>query len=298
MAKTKDKSKVVNTNKINNYFGKSSHKIYCDSLLEQVQQSTRESEPKETRQNSLNPSTIGSEKEATLEEYDALRKKCKDLELQNSKLVKDNRALKKLLDASKSTNLYKDLKITRLKASNSVAESSEPKSMLFKDYESYFTHSEMKGLRSFGKGKRKDAAFITSCVKFVYQGDVVRIRKKCSGDRRIKGKEPISPDKKELLTKMFNERLEADQTNDENGFERCGRLNRLIGDAIYNLTKRQPLELKHESTSNAQVISESNVMINNTQPPTTATLGFITHLQTQFGSTPSQFMPVFFNSIE
>lgn len=238
---SKYKSKNIAKNGINKYFFKSIDKIYSDSILEQVeQQNSLNIEQKKSDDLSLIQSTVDIDTNNLLEANKILEKKCKDLESANAKLMKDNRALKKLLDASKSMNLFKDVKIKQLRSTESVCmtESSVDNRMLFKSHEAYFTAAEIKDLRSLGKGKRKDAAFITKCVDFLYKSDKTQILNKCSGDRKIKGKTPISPHKQESLAKMLQERVEADKTSDEDDFERCSRINRLMGDAIYNLTKR------------------------------------------------------------
>lgn len=217
-------------------------KIYGDAILEQIEQQSIviNGEIKKNEEFLLIQNSDDIEKVDLLKANELLQKKCSDLQSANSKLMKDNRALKKLLEASKSMNLYKDVKIKQLKftENTNVAESVPEKRMLFKEFDSHFTAAEIKEIRSFGQGKRKDAAFVTKCVDCLYKGDKSQILHKCSGERKIKGKTPISPEKRELLSKMLVERVEADKTSEEEDFERCDRLNRLMGDAIYNLTKR------------------------------------------------------------
>lgn len=259
-------------NSIENYFGKSADPIYVQRLREEIlaeglQNSVLESQP-----------TIENQSEdfkLLQKQYIDLQKKCEELEKQNTKLWNDNRALKKLLDKSKNLNLCKDIKIQQIKSNqiaveplkvqnNTVLISNGPvqvpngqKKMLFMRYEEHFSPQQLMELRSLGIGKRKDAAFVTKCLEYIYQGKISVIQKRVAGDRRLKGKEPISPIKRRVLSEMLIERVEAEATDEFTSTERCDRLNRLLGDAIQTLTRRRVPNGEVES-----VITTTNQNVN------------------------------------
>lgn len=62
---------------------------------------------------------------------------------------------------------------------------------------------------------------------------------KYAGNRKIKGKSQITPNKKVLMQMLLNERVASEGCDVELVIERCDRLNRLLGDGLYTITKRQ-----------------------------------------------------------
>lgn len=245
--------KSIQKNGIESYFGKSADPIYIQRLREEIEEGGLQNK-------SLESPTVDADKSDELKllqnQLFDLQKKYEELQKQNSKLLGDNRVLKKLLDKAKSLNLCKDVKIQQLKSSigangsshvvmpnesvmESVQMSIKSKQMLFQKYEEHFSAAQLMELRSHDKGKRRDAAFITKCIEFIYQGDMSIISGKVSGERRLKGKEPISPVKRNILSEMLTERIMAEGCDENLTVERCDRLNRLIGDGIYTLVKRR-----------------------------------------------------------
>lgn len=197
---------------------------------------------------------------ALKERYIVLENKCKELTLHNQKLTKDNRVLKKMLDASKSLNLCKDLTIKNLShqsttqtvTSNNVITNDTPK-ILFGNYEHHFSEMGMNSLRSIGKGKSKDAIFIATCLEYLYGGDVSKLAVKSSGDRKTKGKSQITPNKKIVMQNLLDERVESENCDEHTFSERRGRLNRLIGDGLYTITKRRMPKNHTEITAKSTV---------------------------------------------
>lgn len=195
MSKKTIKKSVDNnqSNKINNYFGQL-HPLYQQRIEEELEKQQNESNdleaaPIEVDQNVFTPEAQSVDKIRILEQ------KCRELEEKNSKLMHDNRALKKLLDKANSMNLYKDIKIKSLKT-NVESNAQGEKILLFNDQETHFTPAQMKVLRSVARGKRNDIRFMKHCVEFIYGGDVSKISKKCSGERKLKDKSPVTPEKK------------------------------------------------------------------------------------------------------
>lgn len=120
--------------------------------------------------------------------------------------MKDNKVLKKLLNESRDMNLYKDIKIicTKTSAKEIVVPRavSRENDSLFKSYESKFSSSQIKILRSMGSSQRNDSKLIKHCVEYIYDGNVEQLKTKYSGGRKIKDKFPITPEKK--ITDIFD----------------------------------------------------------------------------------------------
>lgn len=235
-------------------------------------------------------STDGDEQtiERMVEKIEALEKKCEELleknvglKTQNSKLQKDNRILKKMLESSKNLNLCKDVKIQKLTAASATTTSngvsnnvnqtkSNTKQVLFADHEQHFSSIQLNKLRSIEKGKRRDSAFISKCLEFLYDGNTEIIAGKHSGNRKLEGKSMVSPAKKVLMEQLLNERVESEGIDGGDFLERSSRLNRLIGDGIYTLTKRRaPADMNHQTPktvtqSTTQI--QLNPMVNTLQP--------------------------------
>lgn len=181
---------------------------------------------------------------------DSLENKCKELAVKNTRLMNDNSALKKLLDASKSVNMSKDIQLLRLKSANTnVSDSSsiganrlEPKrTTVFSNFAAHFTPEELIELNSVGKGKPQDANFIATCLKFLYKSDIKKLSTKCAGARNLKGKTTITPEKKTLMADLLAARVQSEGVDETLVVTRCGRLNRIIGDGIHTNIKRKTI---------------------------------------------------------
>lgn len=241
------RAKLDKSNNIKNYFGSAIDPIFQDRLNEEIQaQELVELETNNVSNFAVN-STIESGDQESIAELKKriliLKEKCENLPKENTKLLKDNRALKKIVDSSKSVNLYKDFQIQKLKnrsaheVDNVLASPSA--SLLYNKFTKYFTNTQLRSLRSIGKGKKSDLNFVTKCLDYLYGGDVKIIAGKCGGNKKMKEKTLITPQKKTLMLTMLNERIESEGVTDEINIERLQRLNRMIGDGIYSITKRQ-----------------------------------------------------------
>lgn len=258
------KRRISQKNSIESYFGKAVAPIYNKRLREEIAENIsvnnfENDAEKSCELNSGNVNRPNENTDALYARISALEKTCEELtneneilkktnvilEKENAKQKKDNGALKKLLDSSKSMNLLKDLKIEKLKTltlTQSVVgdtiENNNPMQLPFREHEMYFSSEQMLELRSIGKGKARDSSFITKCLTYFYGGSIDVIAGKCSGPKRMKGKTCVSPDKKSLMGNMLNERVECEGVEEAIFLERTERLNRLIGDGIYNIVKR------------------------------------------------------------
>lgn len=249
---------------IHKFFQKRVHPVYAERLKEDVKLLDKNSsgDVDFNKENEKKNTEVCQNVEVhqNAEEIVALKNKIATLEndneqlqKKNAKLLKDNQAMKKLLDTAKNLNLYKDIKIQQLKYNSmpnlmpnltAITASGSTSKILFEKYEDHFEAAELIELRSCGKGKRQDCGFITKCIRFLYHENMAQIANKCSGDRKIKNKTPISPGKKVLMENMLSERVESEGVDELTALERRERFNRLVGDSIHNLTKRPAYEKK------------------------------------------------------
>lgn len=251
-------SKIIKKqkNSIDNYFGKKSKPIFFERLQEEISNCDVQIMNESDAAGAICANEIVDEKIVKIpredwialqEKNDFLEKQCSLLTAKNGKLVKDNCALKKMLDAAKNVNMSKDLKIQNLESMvtqthvNKKSDSNEVENyatILFSRHEQYFERDELIELRSIGKGQRRDSIFMTKCLQFLYKSDLGRLAKKCVGERKLKGKSTVTPSKKVVLKSMLCERVESEGVDAETVMKRCGRMNRLIGDGIYTISKR------------------------------------------------------------
>lgn len=248
-------------NKIDNYLHPIFRKRLEDELKSGTEGSTTPTVLATTNDQQISTNGLAAVSvTGSVDDYEELKAKYLQLKKENEKLIKDNRVLKKLLNESRDMNLYKDMKMKRMKK-DAEKEIEVPKVVsrengsLFKSYESKFSSSQMKILRSMGSGQRNDSKFIKHCAEYIYDGIVEKLKTKYSGDRKVKGKVPITPEKKLLISSIFSQRIDAEELNDETSNKRLGRLNRLVGDAIYCLSKN--------STNSTE--TQNIVGINNSQ---------------------------------
>lgn len=140
-------------------------------------------------------------------------------------------------------NLKKDLTIENLKMK---LESSKKTQIMFTDFEASFDIDDMKTIRSVQPGPSRDSAFINKNFCALYKGsNRNKLFNRSATGRKHNGKkkECITPEKKEIIRKMFLERLSSEMENcDEQsepeliGLEkRADKLNRHIRSAISNI---------------------------------------------------------------
>lgn len=310
--RSKKHLQINKVNSIENYFGKGTDPIYSERLREEIEEhnisnsfQTEVGIGEIANHSEIGNKTIGNQHNESVydtlnEKIEILQKKCNELTTENSKLLKengkllkDNSALKKMLDSSKSGNLIKDLKIQKLKTvanANSFVINNEDTNvvrMAFTEQEKYFSPTQIRELRSVGRGKNNDGHFIAKCLEFLYDECVDVIAGKCGGDRKMKGKTLISPMKKSLMKNMLNERIASEGVDDMVLSERTKRLNRLLGDGIYTITKRtkQP---STRTTIPAQTFS-APIVANVSQQETNFSVNYVTSYAIRVGTQSKRF---------
>lgn len=157
-----------------------------------------------------------------------LNEKNTQLRNKNAKLQND---LKKLLKLHRETcRMYvnKELKIKILKKS-AIAQSN----LLYESFKNDFGEEVLKKLRKFQCEKSRDSTFILVCMRELFK----TIDLKCVTASGTGNKSCIPSDKREILERIFLERLASDKLNDSEQTERYMRLNRHINVAISNMLK-------------------------------------------------------------
>lgn len=91
-------------------------------------------------------------------------------------------------------------------------------------------------LNSIGNSKREDSAFIALAIKGLYNGNIETIKQKSLSGRSKKGETSgISPEKKKILERLYDERISYISDIDES---RKNNLNKLIRNAIDNANRK------------------------------------------------------------
>lgn len=116
----------------------------------------------------------------------------------------------------------------------------EQEKILFNSFSMDFTENELATLRSIGATNREDSTFIAASVKFLYKNNLSILKEKSLTGRSAKPghpKEPITPKKIEILSKIFKERVDSVANDDIENGARNKCLNKYIKNAIANINR-------------------------------------------------------------
>lgn len=111
--------------------------------------------------------------------------------------------------------------------------------LIFDEFASEFTQSELADLRLIGGTQREDSTFISLSIKFLYKDKLHTLQKKSVTGRSKPGmkKECFSPEKVKILSSMLQKRLANSTDQPEERVARNKRLNELIKSAQLNISK-------------------------------------------------------------
>lgn len=160
----------------------------------------------------------------------------------NNKLTDDLKKSVALIKEITQMNLSKDLQIERLsKQLNSVSLNSKsfnPNESLFSAFSGIFAKDQLKELRSISSGKRRDSTFVLRCMRFMYP-DANALNNISVTGKKFKGlvKNKMSEDNVKIITKMLNERLVSEESDEVFILQRLSNVKKLIRDAITKLKK-------------------------------------------------------------
>lgn len=168
-----------------------------------------------------------------------LEAKIKSLEIKNSELLKDNKQLKHMLSHANRINLNKDILISQLSKSNGkkTGDNSEVNEKIaFVNFQHIFNSPELLTLRSIPSNSSRDSSFILQALRILYKENNSILNSRTLSSV-CPGKQPISPQKKEILQEIYYERLELLGLDAIELNLRRSKLNTYISSSIVNIRK-------------------------------------------------------------
>lgn len=98
----------------------------------------------------------------------------------------------------------------------------------------FFTESELEEFQLIGNEVSRDSTFVLAVVRKLYANDLSLVKKK-SACGRHKNKESLTPEKSNVLLKLFQRRLKSCQSTDIDS--RLGKFTKHINSAFSNISK-------------------------------------------------------------
>lgn len=167
-------------------------------------------------------------------EIKELKNKIKNYEKVNSELLHDNKSLKHIINKCTKVNLEKDLKIEQL--TTNQRENSANNITIYNSYQHIFSTSELTTLRSVPFTSSKDSTFILQILRLLYKDDLHALNSRTASSK-TPDKNPISPEKKDIINGLYNERLSCLKLNAFDFDKRKSKLNELTMTGIHNIRK-------------------------------------------------------------
>lgn len=133
-------------------------------------------------------------------------------------------------------------------ASESV---SKPNPLRFSQFSNDFTDEMLAKLREINLTYHDDSKFVSSVMKFMYENRLSCLKSKSVTGRTTKkdnNKEKLTPEKMNILEKIYTERIDESTINDFERKTRKQKLNKFVKDAIFNISKSiQSKDLENEA---------------------------------------------------
>lgn len=191
-------------------------------------------------------STIQTRKQLLCERLEAELSEPEVSEAQNSLLLEREKEISSL----KSKNNEKDSNIKALtKALDKAYKLIGQKEIAYQELlnqktaqnnNQYYCHFEqlngktLADLRSISSGKKNDLSFVRCIVRSLYEDDLNILTQRTAA-KKTNSKNPITPQKKEIIASIFEERLTMEKITSIEKIRRESNLNKLIKDAIQNI---------------------------------------------------------------
>lgn len=177
-----------------------------------------------------------------MEENATLKMQVENFKNENAKLSEENTKLRKdlasLLKVHRETcRMYvnKELKV-KLFQKHNVAQDLSQNPVLFDQFTKDLGEDVLKKLRSIGGSKRADSTFILHCMRKLFENKNELQNMSASGTDR---KKMIPKNKRDVLDRIFLERLSSEKLDDVEMNERYLCMNRLINVAIGNILRKK-----------------------------------------------------------
>lgn len=145
-----------------------------------------------------------------------------------------------------STKLYHDTLILNLKKDLIIRElKSNAMDTRFSEFHDLFPATIIEELKSLPDAPEKDSMFVLKAVKGLYGNDLSRLKSKTYSGRR---KEPLTPKKLHVLSKLYMKRIDYAEKNEANVAIRKSNFGKLVKTAIETINRyknKQSVEVSH-----------------------------------------------------
>lgn len=173
------------------------------------------------------------------EKIEYLKHRVQELEEEIKKNKRDYLATKKFYEKATQSLHVEQLKNEDLKKVMHNQHDNQ-NNIPFSNYSEHFTSSELKDLASINVGSRSDSTFILHCVNFLYKDNIGVLKDRNATVSKATGrKKQITPSKKNLISRVFAERLETENLAPKVFVSRFEHCNILLNNAISNINRRK-----------------------------------------------------------
>lgn len=148
---------------------------------------------------------------------------------ENIELSNDNKQLKKMFNKSNQINLEKDVLICRLKNE----ENKNYSGTVFSEFGDIFEDTELKTLRSISASSHRDSTFILNVIRILYKNNSAILSSRTAFNKTA-NKQPVTPEKKVIINKLYKERLKSLNLNAAEYTVRYSKMNEYMMNGIKN----------------------------------------------------------------
>lgn len=154
---------------------------------------------------------------------------CGQLKVENQKLSRDLKSMKKLLNETSVLSASKEIKLKILEKKSAGQE------LLYEDHQEILGEATLKDLRKVPVKKRNDSTFVLKVMRRLCSDDIQSLQMITACGRAENGL--FSAENRILLQNIFTERLASLNLEEPEWIERFSRLNELINGAINNIIR-------------------------------------------------------------
>lgn len=156
-----------------------------------------------------------------------------------------------LLEQLKKEIKDKDFALDRLRggiSENNNIEKVKNDKLSFKEFEGKIGNDDLVRLRSLGGDRKKDSNFVLKCLEALYKENLSVLCER-SAEKSSVTKRQLTPEKKEIIERLFSARLNSLNLKYGDEAERKSKLRSLLSNSIRTIRKRQSISSK-QATSN------------------------------------------------
>lgn len=140
---------------------------------------------------------------------------------------------------TKIKSLKKEIETTHAESSTAVCQNTPPDTESFTAFSAHFSNEKLAILRSIGPDKKEDSSFVNAAVKALYlkRLDVLENKSVTGRSKGEQKKEPMTPEKRNILNRIFTERIHLVASDGNERTSRIIEINKHIKFAIININK-------------------------------------------------------------